>query len=214
MNSYYKEKLYPLQDKVFNALEEAGLPFYLTGGTALHRCYYQVRYSDDLDFFVNDAPDFSSLQDEVIRALKNLDCKIVRRSAEYLEMTVGEKLKVDFVNDVPAHLGEIETFSLYYRVDNVFNILANKLGALLHREEPKDVVDIWVIWRENEIDWPEMFTAAGSKAAGIYPPQVGRKIDEMPETLLEKIKFTEQDYLDKFVKEKEKLVNSILAKAD
>ena len=28
--------------------------FYLTGGTALGRCYLNHRYSDDLDFFVND----------------------------------------------------------------------------------------------------------------------------------------------------------------
>ena len=52
---YYLDKLYPLQDKILDVIEQLKLDFYLTGGTALSRCYLQHRYSDDLDFFVNEA---------------------------------------------------------------------------------------------------------------------------------------------------------------
>ncbi|MEK6794959.1 MAG: nucleotidyl transferase AbiEii/AbiGii toxin family protein [Spirochaetota bacterium] len=45
----YENTLYPLQNKVCRLVEESGTPFYLTGGTALSRCYYHHRYSDDLD---------------------------------------------------------------------------------------------------------------------------------------------------------------------
>ena len=53
MNSFYTTTLYPLQDRVFQVLKALHTPFYLTGGTALSRGYYNHRYSDDLDFFVN-----------------------------------------------------------------------------------------------------------------------------------------------------------------
>lgn len=51
--SYYRDQLYPLQDKVLYCIDKINTPFYLTGGTALSRCYLDHRYSDDLDFFQN-----------------------------------------------------------------------------------------------------------------------------------------------------------------
>ncbi len=38
-DAYYEETLYPLQNGVLNTLAACGTPFYLTGGTALHRHY-------------------------------------------------------------------------------------------------------------------------------------------------------------------------------
>ena len=49
-------KLYRLQDKFLNWWTNLGLPFYLTGGTALGRYYLEHRSSEDLDFFVNADP--------------------------------------------------------------------------------------------------------------------------------------------------------------
>ena len=49
----YQNKFYFFQDQVLKAFESLELDFYLTGGTALSRCYLNHRYSDDLDFFVN-----------------------------------------------------------------------------------------------------------------------------------------------------------------
>ena len=60
LEDYYKGKLYPIQDGVFKIVRDLNLPFYLTGGTALSRFYFDHRYSDDLDFFVNDDPDFKA----------------------------------------------------------------------------------------------------------------------------------------------------------
>ena len=45
------KKLYDLQDRVLGIVFSREHDFYLTGGTALHRFYYNLRYSDDLDFF-------------------------------------------------------------------------------------------------------------------------------------------------------------------
>lgn len=39
-------------------------------------------------------------------------------------------MKIDFVNDVPAHFGEIKETPVYYRTDSIRNILSNKYTAL------------------------------------------------------------------------------------
>ncbi len=46
----YISTIYPLQDKILKALDTANIRFYLTGETALSRCYFHHRYSDDLVF--------------------------------------------------------------------------------------------------------------------------------------------------------------------
>ena len=61
MNSYkkyYSKKLYSLQDGVMSIIKELNAPFFLTGGTALSRHYFNHRYSNDLDLFVISDPDF------------------------------------------------------------------------------------------------------------------------------------------------------------
>ena len=57
---FYKESLYPFQDGILTIVKRTNVPFYLTGGTALSRHYSPVRYSDDLDFFVNRDSEFSN----------------------------------------------------------------------------------------------------------------------------------------------------------
>ena len=85
--------------------------------------------------------------------------------------------------------GETKSFSQFNKVDNVENILSNKLSALIGRDEPKDVVDIWVIANNVSVDWPKMFQDANSKAVGIFPPEVAKKLSDFPTTMLEKIKW-------------------------
>ena len=48
-NSYYRSKLYPLQDEVLALLSNE--LFYLTEGTCLSRFYFNHRFSEELDFF-------------------------------------------------------------------------------------------------------------------------------------------------------------------
>ena len=50
--------------------------FYLTGGTALSRCYLNHRYSDDLDFFVNQASDFKRQVQRAVTAIRQDKIKI------------------------------------------------------------------------------------------------------------------------------------------
>jgi hypothetical protein len=80
---YYNKVLYPLQNEVFPVFE--GSPFYLTGGTALSRGYYNHRYSDDLDYFVNDHPDFPRISERQIERVGAIftDMKIALRDINW-----------------------------------------------------------------------------------------------------------------------------------
>ena len=121
-SQYYEESLYPLQDGVMSAISKCGVHFYLTGGTALSRAYYKHRYSDDLDFFINDDNEYTDQIKEVFSKLKEngftWDTEIDFISTETftsfkVRWNKSEAiLKLDFVNDVSAHFGEISETSL------------------------------------------------------------------------------------------------------
>lgn len=83
---FYNKILYPLQDRVIPLFKDT--PFYLTGGTTLSRGYYNHRYSDDLDYFVNDRDDFEKIADRVISRLLNDfgDLQIAVKEASLYEL--------------------------------------------------------------------------------------------------------------------------------
>lgn len=68
-SDYYVANLYKLQDGILNIIRKLNVPFYLTGGTALSRGYYNYRFSDDLDFFLNADENFSKYADIVLSEL-------------------------------------------------------------------------------------------------------------------------------------------------
>jgi len=136
MNSYCNDTLYPLQDNVLKLIDKLQTPFYLTGGTALSRCYFNHRYSDDLDLFVNKDLNFIKFSEQILSNLmKNFEVKVIIKSEGYISINVNKILKIDLVNDVPYRYGKLKKKK----------ILSNKLSALISRDEAKDVVDIWVI---------------------------------------------------------------------
>lgn len=192
MSSYYRDILYPLQDRVLRAIDELKTPFYLTGGTALSRCYFGHRYSDDLDLFVNKDRDFVAIAEKVTNKLsKEFSLKTVLRSDSYYSLKVDDTLKVEMVNDIAFRDGDLQKNPIFSRVDSVQNILSNKLSAIMSRDEPKDVVDIWVISKKTPIVWPNIFQAVGSKAVGIFPPDVVKRLSSFPVELLDIIKWTD-----------------------
>lgn len=190
MNSFYNDTLYPLQDKVLQVIQQVNTVFYLTGGTALSRFYFHHRYSDDLDFFVNQDSNFPQYLDQIIPELsKNFKVETKLKSITYYSIVVNDILKVDFINDTAFRYGKSQSFPVFNYVDNVENILSNKLSALIGRDEPKDVVDIWTIAKNKKIDWPKIFQDANSKATEIFPPDIAKKLTDFPTTLLERIKW-------------------------
>ncbi len=52
-------------------------------------------------------------------------------------------LKIEMVNDISAHIGDVTVHPRLGRLDSPENILANTLTALADRDEPKDLADVW-----------------------------------------------------------------------
>ena len=189
-NSLYIDKLYPLQDKVLALVSTLSTQFYLTGGTALSRGYFNHRYSDDLDFFVNRDSTFPTQAEKIIQALQNkFEVEVTIKTIDFVSLKINKILKVDMVNDVGFRDGKSVIKPFFDQVDNITNILSNKITAITSRDEPKDVVDIWVIAKNNQIDWPKIYQAANSKAVGIFPPDVAQKLLSLPPELLVQIKW-------------------------
>lgn len=83
-------------------------------------------------------------------------------------------LKLEFVNDVPAHVGDIRRHPVLGRLDSPNNILANKVTAALDRAAPKDLADIWGFCTRMGLSLEAAITDAQSKAAGVFPPDLAR----------------------------------------
>ena len=101
--SYYT-RLYAFQDEIMKITQRQEVDFYLTGGTALSRCYLNHRYSDDLDFFINEAPGFKKQAQRVVTAIRhaNFKVEIGTASESFFRITVLKDqthLIIDFVND-------------------------------------------------------------------------------------------------------------------
>ena len=175
---YYTNILYPLQDKVIPVFKDS--PFYLTGGTALSRGYYNHRYSDDLDYFVNDRSDFRRITERQIDKIRTLfkDLEIDKQDTDFCRLFVAEnQLKIEIVNDVPSHIGKLVNHAVLGMIDSRENILANKITALIDRAVPKDVVDLYYLLRDG-LDINHALLDATSKAAGIAPLLVAKFLTE------------------------------------
>lgn len=181
-NRYYAEHLYPLQDQVLALVATLETEFYLTGGTALARVYLHHRYSDDLDLFVNYDQRFGDWCGRIIGAISlqpAWQTQVILRQQYFARLLVTADdtvLKVEMVNDVPAHVGELRQEPVLGRVDSPENILANKLTALISREEPRDLADVWGLCTKLGLSIHAAIEGATSKATGVYPVDLAQRL--------------------------------------
>lgn len=82
-------------------------------------------------------------------------------------------------------------YPLQDKVDNLENILSNKLSALISRDEAKDVVDILMISKKVKVNWKKIFSDVNSKAVGIFPIDVSRRLLDFPVEMIDRIKWIE-----------------------
>lgn len=161
-------KLYLLQDKFLAWWSNLGYPFYLTGGTALGRFYLNHRFSEDLDFFMNNDARYSNY----IADLKN---KITAHFAVNINQSLftedytrffiteeGINLKIELINDVAYYAGRTAVYK-YGNIDTPLNILTNKLTTIVGRDEPKDLFDIIHISQNYDFKWQDIFYHAKQK---------------------------------------------------
>jgi hypothetical protein len=180
--AYFFGVLYPFQDRVLACVSAADTDFYLSRGTAASRGFLHHRVSDDLDLFVNDAPEFGLWSDRVISGLRRSaawTCRVDLRDARFVRLTVDEggvTLKVELVNDVPSRIGVPSLDPVLGRLDTAENILANKITALLGRSEAKDLADVWAFCTRLGLSLSAAISGAQGKAAGVFPADLARAL--------------------------------------
>ena len=161
-------KLYLLQDKFLTWWSSLDYPFYLTGGTALGRFYLNHRFSEDLDFFMNNNARYSKYIEDIknkITAHFTVNINQSLFTEDYTRFFITEEginLKVELINDVAYYAGKPAIYK-YGNIDTPLNILANKLTSIVGRDEPKDLFDIFHIACSYDFNWREIFYHAKQK---------------------------------------------------
>lgn len=213
-SAFYFDVLYPFQDRVIQAINQADTGFYLTGGTAASRGYLQHRFSDDLDYFVNDDNRFSLWVERVIQTLnKEWTCEVLMKEERFARLNLLQNdffLKIEMINDVPARIGGIQNHPVLGRLDTAENILANKVTALLDRDEPKDLADIWGFCSQMNLSIQAAITGAQGKAIGIFPADLGRALCSVQKADWESIRWIQAPPAETFISQLNQLGESLL----
>ena len=213
---FYFDVLYPFQDRILSVLSGVETGFYLTGGTAASRAYLHHRFSDDLDLFVNDDARFGLWAQRFIDALSRStqwQLNVLQREERFLRLSASAaevSLKIDVVNDVPAHLGDVRQDPVLGRIDSPDNILANKLSALVDREEPKDLADVWGFCCRMSLPIAAALEGAQSKAAGLFPADVARILLNASRADWELVRWIEAPAVEQFLADLRAVGESLL----
>jgi hypothetical protein len=186
--------MYPLQDAVLKEIEDSKTFLYLTGGTAVSRVFLNHRYSDDLDLFANRHTDFEKEIDRVTQHLaKNFKIELQVKDVAYGRAVIQEGdllLKIDYVNDVGFHSGEVISTDLFFRTDNWRNILSNKITAL-SREEGKDAADVIYTCLRYPFNWQDIINDAKNKDSWIDEVNASRLLHDFRMDKIEKVNWIE-----------------------
>jgi len=218
-SQYYEENLYPLQDGVMSILQQSGSDFFLTGGTALSRAYYNHRYSDDLDLFVNQSKNYDEQLDKVLALLHDNGYswdtnKDYTRAENFTTLKIKKDsdilLKLDFVNDLVPHYGDIIETKLFYRTDSIRNMLSNKLSAIF-RYAAKDIVDIREIALHETIDWATVINEARSKEAGLELIYISEILTNMPQSEFDTVAWTKKPSWQEFCNDITRIVHDMIS---
>jgi predicted nucleotidyltransferase component of viral defense system len=203
-----------------NTISKCGVRFFLTGGTALSRAYYNHRYSDDLDFFVNDDDDYPAQVKEIFLKLKEDGFSwnstvdfISNKSFTSFKVSWNKSdtlLKLDFVNDVASHFGELVKTELFDRTDSIRNMLSNKLTALF-RFAAKDVADIREIALHETVDWQQTINDARQKEAGLEIPIICDILQGMPQSEFETVAWTRKPSWEEFRSDIDRIVHEMIS---
>jgi predicted nucleotidyltransferase component of viral defense system len=198
-----------------NTISRCGTRFFLTGGTALSRAYYYHRYSDDLDFFVNADTEYAVQLDCILDKLRgdgffwNADSDFISaKGFTSLKVRWNKSdavLKLDFVNDVAPHFGDVLKTPLFDRTDSIRNMLSNKLTALF-RFAGKDVADLREIALHETVDWTAAIQDAREKEMGVEIPVVCDILRGIPQKEFDSVIWIKKPEWAFFCRDIEKIV--------
>lgn len=103
---------------------------------------------------------------------------------DFVRLLIEETLQLDLVNDRVYRHGKSILSASGIFLDNEVNICSNKLCAVLGRDDPKDMFDLYTVFQEGDIDWGTMITEAAKKCA-LDPEVLEYRLSSFPLTLLD-----------------------------
>jgi len=185
-----------VQNEVLELLFSEESIFYLTGGTCINRFYSEKRYSDDLDFFTSDNNLFRGNIRRIYNIFdeKKIVFETVADSKDFVRIKIKEILKVDFVNDRTYYYGRTAKSENGYILDNAINMLANKLSAVIGRDEPKDIFDLFLLSTITEFSWNDIAEIARKKELFEYDI-LEYRLKTFPLFLMDKLAIKEAEFL-------------------
>lgn len=136
--------------------------FFFTGGTALSSCYFQHRFSEDLDFFAEEEFDQLRILAWIKSASPLLKIKEIEQQVLNGQLTLflhqlgsQQSLKLDFAYFPFPHLGKFN-FMNNLRVSSLEDIAVNKVQAVTTRSRSRDYLDLMLClkklkWSNEEI---------------------------------------------------------------
>lgn len=207
------KKLYQLQDEILDLIFQEDTEFYLTGGTCLNRFYFEKRYSDDLDLFTNFSNTFSYSAREIIERISRADYATEKHvdSKDFVRIHVKNAeilLQIDFINDRVKRFGKYN-YVKGYKLDNPLNILSNKITAIIGRDNPKDIFDLYLITRNTSFHWSAILAQAKEKLH-FQKEDLLYRLQTFPSHLLKKLNTTDDQFLRTFEKDYKKIINDIM----
>lgn len=206
------KKLYHLQDEILKVIFHEDTEFYLTGGTCLNRFYFEKRYSDDLDLFTHFSDTFAYSAREIINRITDADFTIKKQvdSKDFIRIHVSRNdvlLQIDFVNDRVKRFGDF-CHQQGYKLDNPLNILSNKITAVIGRDNPKDIFDIYLITQNTSFQWCDILAQAKEKLH-FQKEDLLYRLKTFPSSLLKKLNTIDDHFLNDFDRNFEAVINDI-----
>ena len=151
---------------------------------------------------------------QILQRLKenNVWYSIETETKDFFRIIVKEKsqpLQVDFVNDRVKRFGKILVKDKI-NLDNLQNILSNKLTAVISRDNPKDIFDIYLISLKEDFDWNEILFQAKEKMHFEKENLIFR-LNDFPIVLLKNINLIDNNFLNNFDKNFKRIIKDITA---
>ncbi len=176
--------LTPLQKDVLATFFASERGFFLTGGAALAGYWLRHRPTADLDLFTLHDDAFERAPHVLREVVARLGCSAdVRQDApgfrRFAVSRDGDAVVVDLVRERVKQLHEDKRDIDGVLVDPPDEILANKLTALVGRQEERDIVDVMLLERDVKLRVEDFLPAALAKDGGCTPATLAWLLSEV-----------------------------------
>lgn len=184
MGSWRDSPLTALQKDVLAAFFRSERGFFLTGGAALAGFWLNHRATSDLDLFTIHDEAFERGPRELREVAAELGAELqVRQDSpgfkRFTLARIDETIVVDLVRErvVQLHADKAEIDGLL--IDPPDEILANKLTALVGRQEERDLVDVLYLERRASLCIDDLLETALAKDGGCTPANLAWLLSEL-----------------------------------